>query len=215
MKKFSKILLFFLALTKLFLGYYDLNNFLEETLNNIYNENNKYSNYKEIDKQSSSNSLLPINYNKEILYSLNNIDIFESRALNHIFNGQINSKGMAVGYHYEGLFNSSGKIIADTYEIIDNFGVYVAKVEINNIKKVSNNGISSFFPRTWSPQMVIDCINEAYYNRSLVDNNKYIGFSSKGMAIEMYLHKDNKILTAYPKVYTFNRLTKNDYTIDI
>lgn len=61
-------------------------------------------------------------------------------------------------------------------------------------------GSSTFFPEHWTPQQVVDAINEAYANKILQPGsvNVYIGKSSGGMKIKMRLSADGKITTAFP-----------------
>lgn len=56
---------------------------------------------------------------------------------------------------------------------------------------------STFFPKEWTPQQVIDAVNEAFYNKEVVKNNIYRGTTSMGMEIEFILRND-KIISAYP-----------------
>ena len=50
-----------------------------------------------------------------------------------------------------------------------------------------------------SPQEIVDTINEAYSNKVLAHGNKYIGKSSNGLEIGMYIRKfDRKIISAFP-----------------
>lgn len=128
---------------------------------------------------------------------LNNIDNFTPNAIKHIFDGEINKGGFAVGYHYENLRNTEGQTIPWTKSSSDSNGVYSATVSIRGIQKKSN---TTFYPKSWSPQQVIDSINEAYRNREFIEGsaNLYRG-SFKGMTIMMRLDSEGKIKTAYPK----------------
>ncbi len=128
--------------------------------------------------------------------SLKNIKHFRNGALEHIFEGNINYKKEAVGYHYEGFQTAKGKIIKGTKTEVNNNGVYKARVEIEGIKKINP---STFFPENLSPQEVVDAINEAYIKRVNFRGNVYRAKTSSGMEIEMFLDKDNKIISAFPK----------------
>lgn len=67
---------------------------------------------------------------------------------------------------------------------------------------------STFFPDHWSPQEVVDAINEAFYNKQLIPGTKYsyMGELSSGMQIEMYLDsKTGKIISAFPRLNTSDR----------
>ena len=137
-------------------------------------------------------------YGKSTLNSLKNTENFTDSAIEHIFEGQVNARGKAVGYHYEGIEGTSGNLIPGTESSINNFGVYKAQVEVNGIPKTANGGFSTFYSKNMSPQQVIDAINEAYKNQVYVRGNTYIGTTSSGMKIIMFLDETGKIISAYP-----------------
>ena len=137
-------------------------------------------------------------YGKSTLNSLKNTENFTDSAIEHIFEGQVNARGKAVGYHYKGIEGTSGNVIPETESSTNNFGIYKAKVEVNGIPKTANGGFSSFYPKSMSPQEVIGSINEAYRNRVYIRGNTYSGLTSSGMEIEMFLDKNGKIISAYP-----------------
>ena len=142
--------------------------------------------------------LLETSYGKSTLNSLKNTENFTESAIEHIFEGQVNARGKAVGYHYKGIEGTSGNVIPETESSTNNFGIYKAKVEVNGIPKTANGGFSSFYPKSMSPQEVIGSINEAYRNRVYIRGNTYSGLTSSGMEIEMFLDKNGKIISAYP-----------------
>ena len=117
-------------------------------------------------------------YGKSILNSLKNTENFTDSAIEHIFEGQVNARGKAVGYHYEGIEGTSGNVIPGTESSTNNFGIYKAKVEVNGIPKTANGGFSSFYPKSMSPQEVIGSINQAYRNRVYIRGNTYSGLTS-------------------------------------
>ena len=137
-------------------------------------------------------------YGKSTLNSLKNTENFTDSAIEHIFEGQVNARGKAVGYHYEGIEGTSGNVIPGTESSVNNIGIYKAKVEVNGIPKTASGGFSSFYPKSMSPQEVIGSINEAYRNRVYIRGNTYSGLTSSGMEIEMFLDKNGKIISAYP-----------------
>ena len=142
---------------------------------------------------------VPKTYPKATLETLKNTENFTDSALEHIFEGQINRRGNAVGYHYEGIENTAGKIVEGTVTSPNKVGIYQAKIEVNGIPKTGNGGISTFFKRSMSPQEVVDTINEAYASKSYVKGNTYLGQSTNGIVIEMYLDKADKIISAFPR----------------
>lgn len=132
---------------------------------------------------------------------LKNTEIFRESALEHILEGEINKRGKAVGFHYEGFPTTKGNVIEGTKSIPDNLGVYTGKVEVSGVPKTSNGGKSTFFPENWTPQDVVDAINEAFTNKEFVQGtrNTYIGELKNGMQIEMYIDSTtNKIISAFP-----------------
>ena len=132
---------------------------------------------------------------------MKNTENFKDSALKHILEGEINKRGKAVGFHYEGFPTTKGSVIEGTKSIPDDLGVYTGKVEVSGIPKISNGGQSTFFPENWTSQDVLDAINEAYVNKQFVQGTKntYIGDISNGMQIEMYIdNATNKIISAFP-----------------
>ena len=81
--------------------------------------------------------------------------------------------------------------------------MYQATIEV--LGKAKSNP-STFFPKSWSAQKVIDAINEAYNiicadkAKALVQGsrNTYSAVLKNGMEIQMYLDSANKIISAYP-----------------
>ncbi len=137
-------------------------------------------------------------YTMADISSLKNTQNFAKNTLNHIFDGTINGKGNATGYHYSRVTDSKGEIIEGTESAPDRHGVFTAKVKVDGKKK---NGFSSFYPESWSPQQVVDAINEAYddamSDKSNPHGELWIGYSGD-LEIDMYLNNSKKITTAYP-----------------
>ena len=142
-------------------------------------------------------------YNMDDLAKLQHTENFTEKSLIHIFEGDINRKGRAGGYHYDMVEGTSGSIIEGTKgPVLNDAGIYEAKVEVNGTLKKANGGKSTFFPDSMSPQEVVDSINEAYSNKIYQEGSRgvYIGNSKEGIKIKMFLTDDGKIITAYPTV---------------
>ena len=140
-------------------------------------------------------------YNLDDLANLKHTENLTEKSMSHIFEGDINRKGRAGGYHYDMVEGTSGSIIEGTKSpALNDAGVYEAKVEVNGILKKANGGKSTFFPDHMSPQEVVDTINEAYETRVFDTNsrNKYEGISKNGMKITMYLDSEKKLISAFP-----------------
>ena len=77
-------------------------------------------------------------------------------------------------------------------------GVYEATVRINGKEK---KYISTFFPKHWTPEDVINAIEEAYANKYFVSGNTYEGITSSGISIGMHIDLETgKIISAFPKI---------------
>jgi len=137
-------------------------------------------------------------YTMADIKKLKNTEHFAKNTLEHIFDGTINSKGKATGYHYSMVTDSKGKIIDGTRSKTDGSGVFTGKVEVSGVKK---NGFSSFYPESWTPQQVVDAINTAYDDALKNPDNPqgelWIGYSGD-LEIDMYMNKSKQITTAYP-----------------
>ena len=151
--------------------------------------------------QSAAESSAPDSdgaYTMADVKNLKNTQNFAKNTLEHIFDGTINGKGKATGYHYSKIADSKGSIIDGTRSELDENGVFTAKVMVKNKKK---DGFSSFYPESWSPQQVVDAINEAYSDamsdKSNPHGSLWIGYSGD-LEINMYLDGSKKITTAYP-----------------
>ena len=139
-------------------------------------------------------------YNIDDLANLKHTENLTEKSMSHIFEGDINRKGRAGGYHYDMVEGTSGSIIEGTKSpALNDAGVYEAKVEVNGTLKKANGGKSTFFPDHMSPQEVVDAINEAYSNMELIEGSRYSGTSRNGIDIEIILNSEGKIITAYPQ----------------
>ena len=137
-------------------------------------------------------------YTMADIKQLKNTGNFARKTLEHIFDGTINSKGKATGYHYTKVTDSKGKVIDGTRSSVDENGVFTGKVEVSGVKK---NGFSSFYPESWTPQQVVDAINTAYDDAINDPSNPkgelWIGYCGD-LEIDMYLDSNKKITTAFP-----------------
>lgn len=118
---------------------------------------------------------------------------YNLKTIKHIYHGEINWRGEAVGYHHESMMG--GKIIPGTEKKPDSNGVYEAKVEVEGKEKTFK---SSFFPKEWDRVQVLQAINEAFENKKYIKGNRYSGVSASGVPIIICLNKKGTIITAFP-----------------
>lgn len=150
----------------------------------------------------------PKQYLKGDLEALEYTENLEPNVVNHIFNGEVKyasaGKGKkrleATGYHTEVIKNAEGKIIPGTKSSPDKNGIYRGRVTVNGVRKRTNGGKSTFFPAHWSPQHIINAVNEAYATKTPVNasGNFFIGTSKEGIIMKMRINPNGKIASVYP-----------------
>ena len=140
----------------------------------------------------------PPKYSRSSLSELKGTEGWNESAIKHLFLGEVktNSKGEKVvsGFHYGQIRDNGNNVIRKRMTRQDINGVYEANVFIQGVKKKAK---STFFPRNWSPQKVVNSINEACRNKIHRQGNLYEG-SSEGIRIWIYLDESGKIKSAHP-----------------
>ena len=144
---------------------------------------------------SPAESVVP---SKFVLSDLRNTEVFAQGALVHIFEGSVNSRGVASGYHYAGIPSARGSVVPGTVSTPDANGVYEARVKVDGVTKTGNDGFSTFYPSVWTPQEVVDAIVEAYEDRKFITGDTWLG-KSRNVSILMYLDEENRIISAFPE----------------
>lgn len=150
----------------------------------------------------------PKHYLKGDLEALEHTELFEPNLIKHIFNGEVKlasaGKGKkrleATGYHTEVIKNAEGQIVPGTKSAPDAKGIYQGKVTVKGIRKRTMGGMSTFFPAHWSPQHVVDALNEAYMNKTAIEPSSKIfyGYSKEGIRIKIRISPNGKISSAFP-----------------
>lgn len=130
------------------------------------------------------------------LSRLQRTEHFRSSALTHIFSGEINSSGKAVGYHSQTYTDTAGAVVDGTLTDPDDDGVYTGQVTVDGVAKAGNGGYSTFFPTDMTAQEVVDAVNEAYDDRQ-PQGSAYVG-QGAGLTIQLVLDDSDRIITAYP-----------------
>ncbi len=129
--------------------------------------------------------------------------------LSHIFAGEINKKGKAVGFHARSFGRDpKGAYLSQLISGPNPLGVYTASSEIYDAKEErwKRKAFSSFFPDILSRKQVVNLILKAYKAGRADKRGKWRGDSGAGFRIEGWLcPKDGTptcpkgaINTAYP-----------------
>ena len=116
------------------------------------------------------------------------------------------------GYHFVGIKDSAAEMadndIVDnvneelSLSVVNELGVFSVKVQSREKygpekKAIMKKAGSTCFPRSMSPQDIVDAINIAYSNRVQVKGELYSGHLNNGLIINMYI-KNGEIKTAFP-----------------
>ncbi len=139
----------------------------------------------------------PPKYPRSSLSELSGTEGWNESAIKHLFLGEVktNSKGelIASGFHYGQIRNNGNRIIRRRMTRTNEHGLYQANVVINGVRK---KACSTFFPREWSPQQVVNAVNAAARNGKRSGNDRVLG-SYQGIKIVIN-YKQGKISSAYP-----------------
>ncbi|MBE8589376.1 EndoU domain-containing protein, partial [Xenorhabdus griffiniae] len=121
--------------------------------------------------------------------------------VDHVFHGEINRRGNAVGFHHEASIGHQGKArITEITDPVNAQGVYRGKVEVFNPQTgqwVQKGPKSTFFPQSWNRQKVLTEIKGAHKNAT-IDGSRWEGVSPSGVKIGGYLDNNGNINTAFP-----------------
>ncbi len=120
--------------------------------------------------------------------------------ITHIFDGEINRKGKATGFHH--LADGENKPTARLKKILsgpNKYGIYTALVEIRETKASSwREKFSSMFPAKLTRPVIVKAILHAFQKNEIQTGRKWRGPSGYGFKIEGYRLQDGRIITAYP-----------------
>ena len=114
--------------------------------------------------------------------------------LTHIFAGEINRRGKAVGFHSRpGGVDPQGSGVARVVDRPNRLGVYTAMVWIGRRNRTK---FSTFYPDRLTRPMVIEAILSAFRHGQR-RGERFRGPSGHGFTVEGYF-QNNRIHTAYP-----------------
>lgn len=126
---------------------------------------------------------------------------FTAHTAKHLFEGEINKAGKAVGVHSNAaIAGGTAKLTSPKKMLADPPGIYEAKVAVKkaNGSWVDKNAKSTFFPDSWSQQKIKEEVSGAFKNSTIAPNGKWKGVSPSGVKIEGYTDSHGNIATAFP-----------------
>ena len=128
--------------------------------------------------------------------------LIPEKTQKHIFEGEINGRGKAVGCHHISAINSGHSRIISVISPPNQQQVYEATVEIFDKKRsewIRKEGRSSFYPDSWSKEKVLKEITSAFNNPDKISKGaKWESVSDSGIKISGYTNEQGQITTAYP-----------------
>jgi filamentous hemagglutinin len=108
--------------------------------------------------------------------------------MDHVLEGEINSKGKATGYHAELAADGASRIKPGAEVKYNDNGTYEAPVQIWDESKrtwIDKPGQgSTFFPPSWSQARIDYEASEAFKSKQMLDATKWRGTSPSGVVIE-------------------------------
>jgi Bacterial EndoU nuclease len=129
-------------------------------------------------------------------------NLIPEKTQRHIFEGEINGRGKAVGCHHISAINSGHSRIISMISPPNQKKVYEATVEIFDKKRsewIRKEGRSSFYPDNWSKEKVLKEITSAFNDPSKISKGaKWESVSDSGIKISGYTNEQGQITTAYP-----------------
>jgi hypothetical protein len=134
-------------------------------------------------------------------------EIFAENALSILFEGALVpiktqpnqvQNCRVIGYRLEGIKAENVRVTVCQPE--DERGIYKATLCFGSVRRRAKNKDSNFFPRVWTKDRVTDAIFEAYQNKVVleVSQNEYVGKTSDGMSVVLWLDADGKVFDAMP-----------------
>lgn len=133
------------------------------------------------------------------------LDILGLNLVEHLFHGEINRRGQAVGFHYEGSIGSVGHArVTEITSLPDSHGVYTGKVEVFDQQTgawIPKRAESTFFPKDMSRAQILNEVDEAFSNAQFT-GRYWEGTSNSGITIGGYVDANGNKTTAFPKLDT-------------
>jgi hypothetical protein len=128
--------------------------------------------------------------------------LIPEKTRRHIFEGEVNGRGKAVGCHHISAVNAGHSRIISIISLPNRQQVYEATVEIFDKKTsqwIKKEGRSSFYPDAWNKEKVLLEITSAYNSPRKVEKGaKWESVSDSGIKISGYTNEQGQITTAYP-----------------
>jgi hypothetical protein len=128
--------------------------------------------------------------------------LIPEKTRKHIFEGEINARGKAVGCHHISAINAGHSRIISVISQPNRQQVYEANVEIFDKRTsqwIKKEGRSSFYPDAWNKEKVLLEIISAFNNpHKVVKGAKWESVSDSGIKISGYTNEQGQITTAYP-----------------
>jgi hypothetical protein len=119
--------------------------------------------------------------------------------MDHVLEGEINSKGKATGYHAELAADGASRIKPGAEISYNANGTYEAPVQIWDADKgqwVDKARESTFFPPSWSQARTEYEVSEAF--KQGTPGTKFVKTSPSGLDIQFYWDSKNQRTTFHP-----------------
>lgn len=123
-------------------------------------------------------------------------------SLTHVFEGEINRRGKAVGFHHRpGGRDPSHACVTRILDGPNAAGVYTAEVAVwdgDAGRWRAKSALSSMFPDRLTRNQVIAAVLHAFRNAVVRKGAAFTGPSGHRFAVRGYVLRDGRIITAFP-----------------
>lgn len=143
--------------------------------------------------------------NEILAYSEDYVAELTEKSKQHILWGEINKSGRAVGGHFYGAIERGTLRIRPNTKVEErDFDIIRAFIDIrgDDGQWIQKSAKTTFFPRNWSENDVLNAVSRAFRNKKFVGDNEFHGASGSGFDIRMHLKTDgsDEIITAFPNI---------------
>ena len=119
------------------------------------------------------------------------------KILQHSTNGIVNRRGV-LGIHF---FDPKKIRIIELINPENEFGIFEAKIEVYNInsgKWIKKSQASTFFPKEWSLQRLINECYPAFMNKMKLTETKFVGKTYSGISV-VFIYSGKVLKSIYPR----------------
>lgn len=133
-----------------------------------------------------------------VIFQKNKFEFQRLYILTHVLDGEI-KKGKCFGVHF---YQKEKHVIEELTLPPNKYGIWEAIVKIKHPTTsawVKKEKASTFFPKNWTQEILIQKLKEAYNNRIKKQSYKHIGTTSCGIKV-VFIFQNNIVSSCFPLI---------------